>query len=62
MPWPAPQILERKGPPTFPLIVEMRERTFYVTHWTEDSVDALLTNRLANVQVTNSLSNRLSGI
>ena len=24
------QILERKGPPTFPIVVEIRERAFYV--------------------------------
>mmetsp|Transcript_10904 Transcript_10904/g.32683 ORF Transcript_10904/g.32683 Transcript_10904/m.32683 type:complete len:564 (+) Transcript_10904:207-1898(+) len=35
-------VLERKAPPTFPLVIEMRERAAWVAHWTEDSVDALL--------------------
>ena len=25
-------VLERKAPPTFPLLVEMRERSFWVAH------------------------------
>ncbi|RWW01992.1 hypothetical protein BHE74_00048882, partial [Ensete ventricosum] len=35
-------ILERKAPPTFPFLIEMRERNYWVTHRTERSVDMLL--------------------
>ncbi|KAJ9676434.1 hypothetical protein PVL29_025116 [Vitis rotundifolia] len=35
-------ILERKALPTFPFLIEMRERHYWVTHWTERSVDMLL--------------------
>uniref|UniRef100_A0A0E0MKN4 AAA+ ATPase domain-containing protein n=1 Tax=Oryza punctata TaxID=4537 RepID=A0A0E0MKN4_ORYPU len=35
-------ILERKAPPTFPFLIEMRERHYWVTHRTERSVDMLL--------------------
>ena len=45
-------ILERKAPPTFPLVIEMRERAVWVTHWTEDSVDCLLHGKVPVVQVT----------
>lgn len=44
-------VLERKGPPTFPLVVEMRERTCWVVHCTEESVDALLQGKIPTVQV-----------
>jgi hypothetical protein len=44
-------VLERKAPPTFPLVIEMRERAHWVAHWTEDSVDALLAGRAPGVQV-----------
>jgi hypothetical protein len=44
-------VLERKAPPTFPLVIEMRERAHWVTHWTEDSVDCLLHNKVPIVQV-----------
>ncbi len=44
-------ILERKGPVTFSTVVEMRERTMWVTHDTEGSVDALLTGRTPTVEV-----------
>lgn len=50
-------ILERKAPPTFPLVIEMRERAAWVTHWTEDSVDALL----HSVDPTVQLRRRLPG-
>lgn len=46
-------VLERKAPPTFPLVIEMRERAHWVTHWTEDSVDCLLHNKVPVVQVMN---------
>ena len=44
-------ILERKGPPTFPLVLEMRERDYWVTHWVEDSVDSLLHGKCPVVQI-----------
>lgn len=44
-------ILERRAPPTFPLVIEMRERANWVTHWTEDSVDCLLHGKVPIVQV-----------
>ena len=44
-------VQERKAPPTFPLLVEIRERSQWVAHWTEDSVDALLRGQLPAVQV-----------
>jgi hypothetical protein len=47
-------VLERKAPPTFPLVIEMRERAHWVTHWTEDSVDCLLHNKVPIVQVGSS--------
>lgn len=43
-------VLERKAPPTFPLVIEMRERAYWVTHWVEDSVDCLLTGKVPIVQ------------
>ena len=44
-------VLERKAPPTFPVVIEMRERAHWVAHWVEDSVDALLTGKVPLVQV-----------
>lgn len=44
-------VLERKAPATFPIVIEMRERAFWVTHWTEDSVDCLLQGKEPVVQV-----------
>ncbi len=44
-------VLERKAPPTFPLVIEMRERSCWVTHWVESSVDCLLTGKTPIVQV-----------
>lgn len=44
-------VLERKAPPTFPLVIEMRERAMWVGHWVEDSVDCLLTGKTPIVQV-----------
>ncbi|GBG61423.1 hypothetical protein CBR_g20454 [Chara braunii] len=43
-------VLERKGPPTFPLLIEMRERNYWVTHQTDRSVDALLQGRRPTVE------------
>ncbi|KAL4858387.1 hypothetical protein ACK3TF_001369 [Chlorella vulgaris] len=43
-------VLERKAPPTFPLVIEMRERAHWVTHWVEDSVDCLLSGKVPIVQ------------
>lgn len=45
-------ILERRGPPTFPIVVEIRERSFWVAHWTEDSVDSVLNGKVPQVQVS----------
>ena len=44
-------VLERKAPPTFPLVIEMRERAMWVAHWVEDSVDCLLNGKIPVVQV-----------
>lgn len=44
-------VLERKAPATFPVVVEMHDRAFWVTHWTEDSVDCLLNGKDPVVQV-----------
>ena len=44
-------VLERKAPPTFPLVIEMRERAMWVAHWVEDSVDCLLNGKIPLVQV-----------
>lgn len=44
-------ILERKAPPTFPVLLEMRERDLWVTHRVEESVDALLQGKRPHVQV-----------
>ena len=44
-------VLERVAPPTFPLVIEMRERANWVTHWVEDSVDCLLHGKVPIVQV-----------
>ena len=43
-------VLERQGPPTFPLVFEMRSRDVWCAHWAEDSVDALLAGRSPVVQ------------
>ncbi|KAI3982034.1 hypothetical protein MKX01_018940 [Papaver californicum] len=44
-------LLERKGPPTFPFLIEMRERNYWVTHQTERSVDMLLHGKKPLVEV-----------
>ncbi|KAJ4951348.1 hypothetical protein NE237_028180 [Protea cynaroides] len=44
-------ILERKAPPTFPFLIEMRERHYWVTHRTERSVDMLLHGRRPLVEI-----------
>ncbi|XP_058089966.1 uncharacterized protein ycf45 isoform X2 [Magnolia sinica] len=44
-------ILERKAPPTFPFLIEMRERKHWVTHRTERSVDMLLHGKKPLVEV-----------
>ncbi|PKA66744.1 Uncharacterized protein ycf45 [Apostasia shenzhenica] len=44
-------ILERKAPPTFPFLIEMRERNYWVTHRTERSVDLLLQGKKPLVEV-----------
>ncbi|KAF8404010.1 hypothetical protein HHK36_008886 [Tetracentron sinense] len=45
-------ILERKAPPTFPFLIEMRERHYWVTHRTERSVDMLLHGKRPLVEVS----------
>jgi len=45
-------VLERQAPATFRVVIEMRERAFWVTHWTEDSVDCVLHGKDPTVQVT----------
>ena len=56
-------VLERKGPPTFPLVVEMRERNNWVVHQTDRSVDALLHGKRPTVEVrTASSVTSISGI
>ena len=54
-------VLERRAPPTFPLVIEMRERVFWVTHWVEDSVDCLLTGKVPIVQVGPGLGSGSEG-
>ncbi|KAJ8476430.1 hypothetical protein OPV22_020157 [Ensete ventricosum] len=44
-------ILERKAPPTFPFLIEMRERNYWVTHRTERSVDMLLIGKKPLVEI-----------
>eukprot|EP00775_Hariotina_reticulata_P010896 gene10896-11050_t len=44
-------VLERKGPPTFPIVIEMRDRGAWVAHDTAQSVDALLVNKVPKVQL-----------
>ena len=45
-------MLERVGPPSFPIVIEMRTRAMWVTHWVQESVDALLNGKLPNVEVS----------
>lgn len=49
-------VLERKAPPTFPIVIEMRDRNAWVAHDAADSVDALLLNKVPKVQVSIMLS------
>uniref|UniRef100_A0A1J3IZI5 Uncharacterized protein ycf45 n=1 Tax=Noccaea caerulescens TaxID=107243 RepID=A0A1J3IZI5_NOCCA len=44
-------ILERKAPPTFYFLIEMRERDYWIAHQTEKSVDMLLRGRNPMVEV-----------
>ena len=44
-------MLERVGPPSFPIVIEMRARSQWITHWVEESVDALLNGKLPTVEV-----------
>ncbi|KAL8135425.1 hypothetical protein AgCh_010174 [Apium graveolens] len=44
-------ILERKAPPTFPFVIEMRERHYWITHRTRKSVDYILQNKQPLVEV-----------
>ncbi|GJM87749.1 hypothetical protein PR202_ga03738 [Eleusine coracana subsp. coracana] len=51
-------ILERKAPPTFPFLIEMRERHYWVTHRTERSVDMLLNGKKPLVEMEKNMSQR----
>ncbi|KAL8217732.1 hypothetical protein R6Q57_021105 [Mikania cordata] len=42
---------QRSGPPTFPFMIEMRDRHYWVVHKTERSVDALLREEKPRVEV-----------
>lgn len=44
-------VLERKSPPTFPFLIEMRDRHHWVAHRTEKSVDLLLAGKMPQVEV-----------
>jgi hypothetical protein len=44
-------VLERKAPPTFPIVIEMRDRNAWVAHDAAESVDALLMNKVPKVQL-----------
>ncbi|CAH9123906.1 unnamed protein product [Cuscuta epithymum] len=44
-------VLERKTPPTFPFLVEIRERHYWIVHRTEKSVDAFLCGKKPIVEV-----------
>ncbi|MCO5602580.1 hypothetical protein L7F22_056714 [Adiantum nelumboides] len=44
-------VLERKAPSSFPLLIEMRERSHWVAHQTDRSVDTLLHGRRPIVEV-----------
>ena len=46
-------VLERKGPPTFPIVIEMRSRSVWVIHKTDNSVDNLLLEKVPMVMVRN---------
>ncbi|XP_027365970.1 uncharacterized protein ycf45 [Abrus precatorius] len=44
-------ILERKTPPTFDFLIEMRDRHYWLTHQTDKSVDMLLRGKSPQVEV-----------
>ncbi|KAD2805826.1 hypothetical protein E3N88_39203 [Mikania micrantha] len=44
-------ISQRSGPPTFPFMIEMRDRHYWVVHKSERSVDALLREEKPRVEV-----------
>ncbi|KAK7268965.1 hypothetical protein RIF29_21677 [Crotalaria pallida] len=44
-------ILERKAPPTFDFLIEMREMHYWLTHQTDKSVDMLLRGKYPQVEV-----------
>ncbi|GAU50118.1 hypothetical protein TSUD_408630 [Trifolium subterraneum] len=44
-------ILERKAPPTFDFLIEMRDRHYWITHQTDKSVDMLLRGKIPQVEV-----------
>ncbi|KAK4258404.1 hypothetical protein QN277_007859 [Acacia crassicarpa] len=44
-------VLERKAPPTFDFLIEMRDRHYWITHQTDKSVDLLLRGKNPQVEV-----------
>ncbi|XP_027934035.1 uncharacterized protein ycf45 [Vigna unguiculata] len=44
-------VLERKAPPTFDFLIEMRDRHYWLTHQTDKSVDMLLRGKSPQVEV-----------
>ncbi|XP_054794209.1 uncharacterized protein ycf45-like isoform X2 [Prosopis cineraria] len=44
-------VLERKAPPTFDFLIEMRDRHYWITHQTDKSVDMLLRGKSPQVEV-----------
>eukprot|EP00879_Flechtneria_rotunda_P014427 GHRR01015075.1.p1 GENE.GHRR01015075.1~~GHRR01015075.1.p1 ORF type:complete len:511 (+),score=177.65 GHRR01015075.1:499-2031(+) len=44
-------VLERKGPPTFPVVIEMRDRGAWVAHDVAESVDKVLIDKVPKVQL-----------
>jgi Sporulation stage III, protein AA len=55
-------VLERRGPSTFPIVMEMRERGAWVQHNTEESVDQLLLGDAPTVQVRSTLLHRSAAL
>lgn len=55
-------IMERQAPPTFPILIEMHERNFWVAHNVEESVDEVLAGGRPVVQMRrrDELTNEIS--
>ncbi|KAF6253485.1 hypothetical protein COO60DRAFT_1273704, partial [Scenedesmus sp. NREL 46B-D3] len=54
-------VLERKGPPAFPIVIEMPDRGAWAAHDTAESVDALLVNKVPKEQVSKQHADRMVG-